>query len=421
MLPLTSTLPEYTVTELSMALKKSVETGFSQVRVTGEISGFKRHTSGHLYFTLKDETSVLDGVCWRGTAQNMSVSPQDGMQVIASGRLTTYPGRSKYQIVVEHMEPAGEGALLKLLEERKKKLAAEGLFDESRKQPLPFLPLLVGIVTSPTGAVIRDILHRLQERFPVPVLLWPVTVQGEGAATQVAAAIRGFNTLPNRPDLLIVARGGGSLEDLWAFNEEIVVRAVAESTIPIISAIGHETDVTLIDFAADKRAPTPTAAAEFAVPLRSHLIQMLAQHSARLTSRLQHMISLYTSHLEALRRGLPPLKMWLEDKGQKIDDYYERLIVAGERFFDQQKRALDYLSQRLTPAFKPILQKASHTFETLSQLLESYSYTHTLARGFSFVTTSEKTLISSKLQTSSHQRVQLHFHDGSVHAELFEE
>ena len=250
-------LAEFTVSELSLALKRTVEEAFGQVRVRGEISGFKRAGSGHLYFALKDEKAVLDAVCWRGTA--LATTPADGLEVICTGRITTYPGRSRYQIIVEEMEVAGEGALLKLLEERRKKLAEEGLFDPVRKKPLPYLPDRIGVVSSPTGAVIRDILHRLSDRFPRPVLLWPVLVQGEGAAAEIAAAITGFNRLKKdgkipRPDVLIVARGGGSLEDLWAFNEESVVRAAAASKIPLISAVGHETDTTLIDFAADVRA-----------------------------------------------------------------------------------------------------------------------------------------------------------------------
>ncbi|MEQ8194724.1 MAG: exodeoxyribonuclease VII large subunit, partial [Rhodospirillales bacterium] len=264
--PAEGNLPVLSVSELSQALKREVEETFSYVRVRGEISGFKRAASGHVYLALKDENAVLDGVCWRGTAGKLAIQPEDGMEVIAIGRLTTYPARSKYQIVIDQMELAGEGALLKLLEERRKKLAAEGLFAEERKQELPYLPGIIGIVTSPTGAVIRDILHRLSDRFPRRVLLWPVLVQGKGAAEQIAAAIHGFNAFkkddPNapRPDLIIVARGGGSLEDLWAFNEEIVVRAAAASAIPLISAVGHETDTTLIDYASDRRAPTPTAA-----------------------------------------------------------------------------------------------------------------------------------------------------------------
>src|SRR5438128_4161882 len=277
-----SNLPEYTVSELSLALKRSIEDGFGQVRVRGEISGFKRHGSGHCYFALKDAEAVIDAVCWRLTAIRLAIKPEDGMEVVCSGRLTTYPGRSKYQLVVDTVELAGKGALLRLLEERRQRLADEGLFAAERKQKLPFLPGVIGIVTSPTGAVIRDILHRLADRFPRRVLLWPVAVQGEGAAAQVAAAINGFNRLPTegpvpRPQLIIVARGGGSLEDLMAFNEEIVVRAAAESPIPLISAVGHETDTTLIDHASDRRAPTPTAAAEMAVPVRSELSAQLAE------------------------------------------------------------------------------------------------------------------------------------------------
>ncbi|MBI1954062.1 MAG: exodeoxyribonuclease VII large subunit, partial [Proteobacteria bacterium] len=261
----------YTVKEISFALKRCVEQTFNQVRVKGEISGLKKHTSGHFYFTLKDEESVLDSVCWRGTKGTAQLA--DGLEIIATGKLTTYPNRSKYQIIVESFIPTGEGALLKLLEDRKSRLAAEGLFDYKRKKPLPYFPTLIGIITSPTGAVIRDILHRLQDRFPCRVLIWPVLVQGEEAAFQVAKAIEGFNAQQGdlRPDVLIVTRGGGSLEDLWAFNEEITVRAAAASQIPLISAVGHETDTTLIDYASDLRAPTPTAAAELAVPVLSEL------------------------------------------------------------------------------------------------------------------------------------------------------
>ncbi|MEE8352229.1 MAG: exodeoxyribonuclease VII large subunit, partial [Rhodospirillales bacterium] len=270
------------VSELSVILKHTVEEIFSAVRVRGEITGFKRAPSGHLYFRLKDEDAVLDGVCWRGTAGRLSIAPEDGMEVIATGRLTTYQGRSNYQIVVDAMEMAGEGALLKLLQDRRKKLDQEGLFDEDNKQDIPFLPDVIGVVTSLTGAVIRDILHRLDDRFPRHVLLWPVKVQGDDAADEIAAAIEGFNRLSGktkvpRPDVLIVARGGGSLEDLMAFNEEIVVRAAAASMIPLISAVGHETDTTLIDFAADERAPTPSAAAERAVPVRAELLARLQE------------------------------------------------------------------------------------------------------------------------------------------------
>ena len=271
-------IPEWTVTELSAALKRTVEDTYGHVRVRGEISGYKGpHSSGHAYFALKDEGARIEAVIWRGSFTRMRIKPEEGLEVVATGRLTTFPGRSTYQIVIESLAPAGLGALMALLEQRKQKLAAEGLFDEARKQLLPYLPEVIGVVTSPTGAVIRDILHRLAERFPRRVLVWPVRVQGEGASEEIAAAITGFNALPAggdipRPDLLIVARGGGSIEDLWSFNEEIVVRAAAAGMIPLISAVGHETDVTLIDFVADRRAPTPTAAAEMAVPVRADLI-----------------------------------------------------------------------------------------------------------------------------------------------------
>ncbi len=284
-----NTLPnahEFTVSELSAALKRTVEDSYGHVRVRGEISGFRGpHASGHCYFALKDDSAKIEAVIWKGVNGRMRFKPQEGLEVIATGKLTTYPGSSKYQIVIEALEPAGVGALMALLEERKKKLAAEGLFDEARKKALPWLPEVIGVITSPTGAVIRDILHRLEDRFPRRVLVWPVRVQGEDSAEQVSAAINGFNALPEggkipRPDLLIVARGGGSLEDLWAFNEEIVVRAAAASKIPLISAVGHETDVTLIDFAADRRAPTPTAAAEMAVPVRAELFVEVAESGA---------------------------------------------------------------------------------------------------------------------------------------------
>src|SRR3954449_4561103 len=292
--------PEYTVSELSLALKRAIEDGFGFVRVRGEVSGWKRHASGHCYFALKDSEAVLDAVCWRGTASRLDVRPEDGMEIICSGKLTTYAGRSKYQLVVERIELAGIGALLKMLEERRRRLMEEGLFAAERKKKLPFLPEVIGIVTSPTGAVIRDILHRLADRFPRRVLLWPVAVQGDGAAAQIAAAIEGFNRIEAgapgsngvpRPDLLIVARGGGSIEDLMAFNEEIVVRAAAASLIPLISAVGHETDTTLIDHASDRRAPTPTAAAEMAVPVRLDLVADLGGRAARLAGGLSRLLT----------------------------------------------------------------------------------------------------------------------------------
>src|SRR5580704_16805274 len=317
--------PEFTVSELSSALKRTVEDAYGHVRVRGEISGFRGpHSSGHCYFALKDEGAKIEAVIWKGVHGRMRFKPQEGLEVIATGKLTTYPGSSKYQIVIEAIEPAGVGALMALMEERKKKLAAEGLFDEARKQLLPWLPEVIGVVTSPTGAVIRDILHRLQDRFPRRVLVWPVKVQGVGSAEQVAAAIRGFNALPEagripRPDLLIVARGGGSLEDLWSFNEEIVVRAAADSMIPLISAVGHETDVTLIDFAADKRAPTPTAAAEMAVPVRSELMVEVSTLGRRVMVSWQRAQESRRNELRAAARALPTAGDLLAIPRQRLD------------------------------------------------------------------------------------------------------
>ncbi|NPV21832.1 exodeoxyribonuclease VII large subunit [Bradyrhizobium aeschynomenes] len=317
--------PEFTVSELSSALKRTVEDQFGHVRVRGEITGFRGpHSSGHCYFALKDESAKIEAVIWKGVHGRMRFKPQEGLEVIATGKLTTYPNSSKYQIVIEALEPAGIGALMALMEERKRKLGAEGLFDPARKQLLPWLPEVIGVVTSPTGAVIRDILHRLEDRFPRRVLVWPVKVQGEGSAEQVAAAIRGFNDLPEdgpipRPDVLIVARGGGSLEDLWSFNEEIVVRAAAESMIPLISAVGHETDVTLIDFAADKRAPTPTAAAEMAVPVRSELMQEVASLARRVGVCWQRSQESRRNELRAAARALPGAAELLAIPRQRLD------------------------------------------------------------------------------------------------------
>src|SRR5215470_189582 len=328
-----SNLPEYSVSEISQAVKRTLEGAFERVRVRCEISGFKRAASGHLYFALKDEEAKLDAVCWRLSAGRLAVTPEDGLEVIAVGRVSSYPGRSSYQLVVESLELAGEGALLKLLEERRKKLAAEGLFDAARKRQIPFLPEVIGVITSPTGAVIRDILHRLEDRFPRRVLLWPVLVQGEGAKEQIAAAIRGFNAiLPGgpvpRPHLLIVARGGGSLEDLWAFNEEIVVRAAAASTIPLISAVGHETDTTLIDFASDRRAPTPTAAAEMAVPVRADLVSQTLDFGKRSLACLNRFLREANVALTGLGRGLgDPLRL-IEERQQRVDVSGERLARA---------------------------------------------------------------------------------------------
>jgi exodeoxyribonuclease VII large subunit len=326
-------LVELTVSELSAQLKKTVEDAFGAVRVRGELGNVKYHSSGHIYLDLKDDRATLAGVVWRSAAPRIKIKLEAGLEVVVTGRITTFPGQSKYQIVIETLEPAGLGALMALVEERKRKLAAEGLFDPARKQLLPFLPEVIGVVTSPTGAVIRDILHRLADRFPRQVLVWPVKVQGEGSAEEVAAAIRGFNALPAggaipRPDVLIVARGGGSLEDLWSFNEEIVVRAAAESMIPLISAVGHETDVTLIDFAADKRAPTPTAAAEMAVPVRAELLSRLDSLARRNVSCWLRAQDARRTELRAAARALPGADELLALPRQRLDGAAERLPLA---------------------------------------------------------------------------------------------
>jgi exodeoxyribonuclease VII large subunit len=328
--------PALSVSELSGALKRTVEDRFGHVRVRGEISGWKRHVSGHCYLALKDDKAVIDGVVWKGQAANLRFRPEDGIEVICTGKLTTYPGRSKYQIVIDRMELAGQGALMALLDKRRRALAAEGLFDEDRKRALPFLPRTIGVVTSPTGAVIRDIIHRLADRFPSRVLVWGVPVQGEGAAEKVAAAVDGFSALPvdgsvPRPDLVIVARGGGSIEDLWAFNEEVVVRAVAGCTIPIISAVGHETDTTLCDFAADRRAPTPTAAAEMAVPVRAELLGALDSFGGRMATCARRYRERAQERFTATARRLPTPDTLLGPQRQQLDDLGERLPRALSR------------------------------------------------------------------------------------------
>ena len=331
---------EYTVSELSSEIKRALEQGFGYVRLRGEISGYRGpHASGHCYFALKDDKAKIEAVIWKGVFQRLKVKPEEGMEILAQGRITTYPGSSKYQIVIESLEPAGLGALMALLEERKKKLAAEGLFDDERKRLRPFLPGVVGIITSPTGAVIRDMLHGFDERFPTRVLVWPVRVQGESCAAEVAEAIRGFNAITPkgaiaRPDTLIVARGGGSLEDLWGFNEEIVVRAVAESNIPLISAVGHETDWTLIDLVADARAPTPTKAAEWAVPKHADLAEGTAKLGLRLATAARRVLESARTHLKAAARGLPRLEDLIALPRQRfdaVDKRLDRALLANTR------------------------------------------------------------------------------------------
>lgn len=434
-------VPVFSVTEVSGLVKSTVEGAFQRVRIRGEISGFKRAASGHLYFALKDDAAVIDGVCWRTTAGRLALDPEDGMEVVATGRITTYPGRSKYQIVVEHIELAGEGALLKLLEERKRKLAAEGLFDEDRKRDLPFLPDVIGVVTSPTGAVIRDILHRLADRFPRHVLVWPVLVQGDGAADQIARAIRGFNDIAPggavpRPDLLIVARGGGSLEDLWAFNEEAVVRAAAESDIPLISAVGHETDWTLIDLASDRRAPTPTAAAEMAVPVRYDVMAQVADCEGRLIRAVRRRTETGKREVAALARGLPNLRRTVETASQRLDDWSERLgnalktgirqrrqriparLTPPRRALSEATKRLDNTSRNLHRAYRDRVTRQGRTLEHLGQLLESYSYERVLERGFALVTTPAGKAITSAGDLAPGDDVNIKLKDGIAAARV---
>ena len=351
--PVASNLIEWSVSELSGALKRTLEGAFGHVRVRGEVSGYRGpHSSGHSYFSLKDHNARLEAVIWKTTYARLSFRPQEGLEVIATGRITTFPGSSKYQIVIDALEPAGVGALMALLEERRRKLAAEGLFDEARKKLLPYLPRRIGIITSPTGAVIRDILHRLADRFPRPVLLWPVRVQGETSAAEVAAAITGFNALPAegriaRPDLLIVARGGGSLEDLWGFNEEMVVRAAAASAIPLISAVGHETDWTLIDHVADRRAPTPTGAAEMAVPVRTELAASLASLAGRLAAGELRHLDRKRNELRQSARALPPRDRLIAVPRQRLDAATQALGRSLERHVERRRTLLAELARRL--------------------------------------------------------------------------
>ena len=441
------------------------------MRVRGEISQPKVPGSGHCYLRLKDESAVLDGVIWRGQLARLGLRPEEGMEVIATGRLTTYGGRSSYQIIIERMELAGEGALLKMIEERRRRLAEEGLFDEARKRPLPYLPDVVGVVTSPTGAVIRDILHRLADRFPRRVLVWPVRVQGDKAAAEVAAAIDGFNRLAPggavpRPDVLIVARGGGSLEDLTAFNDEGVVRAAAASTIPLISAVGHETDTTLIDYAADRRAPTPTAAAEMAVPVRAELAALVLEHGRRLVGAMGRDLRARGQRVEGLGRGLPDPASMIGAAAQRVDDWSERLAVAmrgtvaersgkinqlgarlgtpdrlliqarqavatSGRALDQAMRerrrgwrtaivqdakALTVLSGRLRPAWARLLRASDERLAALAALMESMSFERVLERGFVLVRDAADRPLTSVGAAAKGAAVTLRFHDGEAGA-----
>jgi exodeoxyribonuclease VII large subunit len=439
----TSNAHEFSVSELALAVKRAVEDEFGYVRVRGEISGYRGpHSSGHAYFTLKDDAASIDAVVWRTSMFRLKFKPEEGMEVIATGRLTTFPKSSNYQIVIDQLEPAGAGALMALLEERRRKLAAEGLFAAERKKKLPYLPRIIGVVTSPTGAVIRDILHRLNDRFPSRVLVWPVRGQGETAALEVANAVRGFNALPEsgpvpRPDLLIVARGGGSIEDLWSFNEEVVVRAMAESRIPVISGVGHETDTTLCDFAADLRAPTPTAAAEAAVPVRSELIAYVDDQGARTRNVVRRQLTGNRDRLRAAAGQLPrPLDLLniarqrldlasqhlgssLRDLGQQKRLGFERVAVrlspnALRADLRQAHTRLAPQAERLEPAFRRIVTRASDRLAAVWKLVDSLSYKRIIDRGFALVTDAETgEIVRSKEVARPGQLLVVDVSDGS--------
>jgi exodeoxyribonuclease VII large subunit len=428
-----------TITEISTQLKRTVEDRFGFVRLRGELSGVKRAASGHMYCALKDEKAVIDGVMWRGNAQRLSFQPEDGIEVVASGKLTTYPGRSKYQIVIDSLEIAGEGALLALLEKTRARLEAEGLFAADGKQRLPFMPRVIGVVTSPTGAVIRDILHRLSDRFPSHVLVWPVLVQGQGSADQVAAAIRGFSAIQPggsvpRPDLVIVARGGGSVEDLWGFNEESVVRAIAECSIPIISAVGHETDTTLADFAADARAPTPTAAAEMAVPVRAELLAAVEDLALRQKRAAPRPIALGRERLEARVQRLPKPQVLLQPQAQRLDDLSDRLRRGlSERaaqarallMADKARLSAPLLRSRLDQARNRLVAarlvpglvqkrtvRENERFAALERLYLSLNPKAPLKRGFVLVTGESGELLRSRAVAAKQAALSIEFSDG---------
>lgn len=429
--PPKSNVPDMSVSDLAGALKRTLEESFGHIRVRGELTGLKLASSGHLYGDIKDAEATINIIVWRGTMQRLSIRPEDGMDVIITGKVSSYPKSSRYQIIVESLDLAGEGALLKLLEERKKKLAGEGLFDRARKKPLPFLPRIIGVVTSPSGAVIRDIMHRLDDRFPRHVILWPALVQGNGAAEQVAAGIRGLNALTtNKPDLIIVARGGGSLEDLMAFNEEVVVRAVADSVIPVISAVGHETDVTLIDYVADARAPTPTGAAEMAVPVRLNLMAQMADDGQRLLRGMMRQISEGRQHMATLSAKLGRPDHLLDTKTQHLDNvsgrmmqyferglarHHQRLATAGGRLPHPRARLqamqdkASYVSQAFLRQQAKILPPRADRLEKMARLLESYSFERVLDRGYIVVRDAGGAIITSADALKTNDAVTLQF------------
>jgi exodeoxyribonuclease VII large subunit len=435
-------IPEFSVSDIAGAVKKTLEGAFGRVRVRGEITELKAYASGHQYFALKDEGAKIKAIIWKMAASKVGLKPENGVEVIATGRITSYPERSEYQLIVERLDYAGAGALLARIEALKLKLAGEGLFE--RKRPIPLLPEIIGVITSAQGAVLQDIKTTIARRFPRPILLWAVPVQGEGAAAKIAAAIDGFSTLQPggvvpRPDVLIVARGGGSLEDLMAFNEEIVVRAAASCSIPLISAVGHETDTTLIDFASDRRAPTPTAAAEMAVPARLELLADLAQKTARLTGVMSGRLTQAAMRLDRAGAKLPDLPGMIGAARQRVDDRAERLGLVLPSYFSakhrrleqvfarlphpreqilQRRGRLDLMAQRLAPPLPARLRESSLRLESLAARLAAVSYEAVLARGFALITTAKGTPVARAASLRPGEGVQIRFADGEVGAKI---
>ena len=424
-------VPEYSVSELAFSLRKTIEDTYSHVRLRGELGRLTFHSSGHMYGNIKDDKSTIDVVCWRGNVSKLQIRPEEGLEVICTGKMSSYPARSNYQFVIESMELAGEGALLKMLEQRRKKLAAEGLFDEARKKPLPFLPEKIGVITSPTGAVIKDILHRIRDRFPVPVQLYPIRVQGDTAASEIVEALSAFERMSEKPDVLILARGGGSLEDLMPFNDEDVVRSVAECSIPIITAVGHETDTTLVDYASDLRAPTPTGAAEMVVPVRANLYAQVLDDAQRLIGSMQRKVDNVSQRLNSARLKDP--KSLLELKVQGLDhislrlgsvfDKYlsrkgEKLTRLGaelrhpKNLVQEKARTLKIYEDRLVQLRPRLTEQKRQRLESYDRMLESLSFKSVLARGYAVVRDAESgRLISDPDSVTSSQALDIEFKD----------
>ena len=440
-------IPEYSVTELSSALKSTIEDNFGYVRIKGELSGINKHSSGHIYLTLKDENAIINGIIWRSSVAKIKIQPEEGLEVICSGKISTgynpgrYPGRSNYQITIDTMKPAGVGALMAILEERKQKLKIEGLFEEIHKKTLPKYPTSIGVITSPTGAVLQDIKHRISDRFPCNIILWPVPVQGNDAAELIENAILGFNTLDEskiqKPDVIILARGGGSIEDLWCFNEEEVVRAVFQSQIPVISAIGHETDTTLVDYAADMRAPTPTAAAELATPAKDILITELSENSNRLNSSIKNIVSMSRERVVSVQKLLPSYQNLFNLKLNDINILAQRLPTAIKIYLQNEitnlqtsssklnlkilkekiknsQNSLSSLKNQLTNNSKTNLSTQSNRVLSASKLLESLSYKSVIKRGFSVVRNSSNIILTKKTDVLNDKKLNVETKFGTI-------